>query len=215
MKKLDTYAPLKTTLRWALPFQRFILGRARQGLVQGLQGLGVGSLLDVGCGAGEVVRLCLRAGMQATGVDSSPTMLEFARTASDQSHFLFADAASALPFEGDFDGACINLALHEMTPGARERVFEQMVRSVRPGGIVGALDYSPPVSGALPALAARIINADERGFLETDPDHYHNFRRFMADGGLAHWLPSRLASVKVDRRYLWGNLHLILGSVRG
>ena len=59
--------------------------------------------LELGCGEGRVARDLRDRGHRVTGVDASPTLLEFARDAEADSRYLVADAAE-LPFEdGSFD----------------------------------------------------------------------------------------------------------------
>jgi SAM-dependent methyltransferase len=104
-------------------------------------------VLDVGCGTGVVTRdAAARVGARGrvVGVDSSRTLLEFARRRSGAS----ADGARptfrrgdglALPFApASFDVTlAVTVLLH--VP-ASERVLSEMVRVTRPGGRVAALD---------------------------------------------------------------------------
>jgi len=62
-----------------------------------------GLTLEVGCGEGRVARDLLRRGHRVVAVDSSPTLLRYARSADPASAYLLADAAM-LPFAaGSFD----------------------------------------------------------------------------------------------------------------
>ena len=53
--------------------------------------------LEVGCGEGRVARDLAERGHRVVGVDSSPTLLRYARQASPAGRFVLADAAE-LPF---------------------------------------------------------------------------------------------------------------------
>ena len=54
--------------------------------------------LEIGCGEGRVARDLARRGHVMTGIDSSPTLLRYAREADPAGTYVLADAA-ALPFE--------------------------------------------------------------------------------------------------------------------
>jgi SAM-dependent methyltransferase len=58
-----------------------------------------GLTLEVGCGEGRVARDLSRYGHRVVAVDSSPTLIRYARTADPGGAYLLADAAS-LPFAG-------------------------------------------------------------------------------------------------------------------
>jgi SAM-dependent methyltransferase len=59
--------------------------------------------LEIGCGEGRVARDLKKRGHQVVAVDSSPTLLRYAKEADPDSRYELADAA-ALPFaEGSFD----------------------------------------------------------------------------------------------------------------
>jgi SAM-dependent methyltransferase len=154
-------------------------------------------------------RRCLRAlarnGIEAVGVDASPTMLARARRVAPGATVLEAES-SRLPFAAEFDAATITLALHEMAPQARRETWQAMRRAVRPGGLLVALDYDPPGSGWLSRRVARSIERDERSFQRFDPAHYDNFREFMAGGGLGAWLAAQGDAPARSASHLWDNL---------
>lgn len=76
--------------------------------------------LDVGCGEGRVARDLVKRGHRVVGIDSSPTLLTYARNADAQSEYLLADAA-VLPFpDRSFDLAVAYNSLMDVDdmPGA-------------------------------------------------------------------------------------------------
>lgn len=96
--------------------------------------------LDVGCGTGTFTELIAkRCGpIEVQGVDPSDSQLEIARTRPGvrNAKFLLGDAM-ALPFEQQrFDAAVMALVIF-FVPDAAKGVGE-MVRVVRPGGLVAA-----------------------------------------------------------------------------
>jgi SAM-dependent methyltransferase len=94
--------------------------------------------VDVGCGSGAFTEAVLQrcTPTEVHGVDPSEQQLAFARSRSPTATFQQGDAM-ALPFEADrFDAAVMALVIFfvaDPTKGVGE-----MVRVVRPGGLVGA-----------------------------------------------------------------------------
>jgi SAM-dependent methyltransferase len=112
--------------------------RARDGLL----GLGPGGrALEVCCGLGEDARRLaelVRPGGSVVGLDASRALLERARAAAPELRWVVGDAHE-LPFEeSSFDAARVERALqHVREPG---QVLAEMVRVVRPGGVVLACE---------------------------------------------------------------------------
>ena len=52
------------------------------------------------------------------------------------------------------------------------------------------------------------IERDERAFDRVNPDHYTNYRQFMAAGGLREWLRAVNATVETEMSFLGTNLGL-------
>lgn len=91
-------------------------------------------LLDVGCGSGLHLKMFMGRGLEVTGLDPSPAMLDLARTRLDRRADLVPGRAEDLPFEdNEFDIVtlitCLEFvddpeaALAEAVRVARSRVF--------------------------------------------------------------------------------------------
>jgi ubiquinone/menaquinone biosynthesis C-methylase UbiE len=96
-------------------------------------------VLEVGCGTGLILSRIRAFARSARGVDLSPGMLERARARGLD---VCVASATDLPFPAEtFDVACS----FKVLPHVRDirRALEEMVRVVRPGGIVIAELYNP------------------------------------------------------------------------
>ena len=109
-----------------------------------LEGLEPGSILDVGCGTGRLMKQAVERGFEAYGIDPAPAMVEEAcqSTGLGSDRVRIASAAS-LPFDaGRFDvvvecGALIHVP--DISAAARE-----MFRVTKPGGVIRIFDYAAP-----------------------------------------------------------------------
>lgn len=109
-------------------------------------------VLDVSCGTGTLVSLlasCAGPDGRVVGIDLSEEMLEMARkkNQSRQVEFILANAED-LPFEdASFDRVTISLAIHEMNRQGRRNALAEMMRVLKPGGLVVAADLRRPDTG--------------------------------------------------------------------
>lgn len=115
--------------------------------------------LDIGCGHGIGLKALLGAGLEATGLDPSPYMLDSARTQLEQRADLHRGTAEELPFEDNaFHYACIVKTLEFVdTP---EKALEEAFRVTRDRVFIGlvnqrALSIEMDNSCCLPALFRR------------------------------------------------------------
>ena len=127
---------------------------------------GAQSVLEVGCGTGQIAAELLRRdpSLAYVGVDLSPEMLELARarlTAYGPRATLRTAAAAAIPADDDSVDAAFGVDVLHHVPD-RVAALRELRRVVRPGGRVVFLEGNPifPVTLAL-ALAQR----EERGLL--------------------------------------------------
>ena len=101
--------------------------------------------LDVCCGTGDITLAIAKRGVETTGVDFSPGMLEQARqrnTASAQATFIEADALQ-LPFEdAHFDLVTIAYGLRNLEDF--EAGLDELARVLKPGGRMLVLDFGKP-----------------------------------------------------------------------
>jgi SAM-dependent methyltransferase len=108
------------------------------------------SLLDYGCGAGDLLRVLGVLGMQAdcTGCDVSTGMLDEARkrwpAALGPAPGLVAQDGPRTPFgEGRFDIVTISAVLHHVPVAERPAVYCELARLLKPGGRLYVFEHNP------------------------------------------------------------------------
>ena len=111
---------------WAVPLYETVVERAAPG-----RG---GSLLDLGCGTGELCRLATDRGARVTGIDSDAGQIERARRLVPEATFEVGDIQT-LPFpDGSFDAVtCVQSIMHVANP---LRALREAARTAAPGAPV-------------------------------------------------------------------------------
>ena len=89
------------------------------------------TILDIGCGTGQLVQEIAASGAHVVGIDSSASMIESARKTFPEGEFLVADATS-FSFPTRFDAVFSNATLHWVTDA--ERAVQNIVTALKPGG---------------------------------------------------------------------------------
>jgi len=140
-------------------------------------------LLDIGCGAGASLMPFLGKGIQLTGVDPSPYMLDIARKRVGHQVDLHRAHAEDLPFEDNsFDYATLCLSLEFADD--HKKTLEEACRVAKDGVFVGILNKY-----ALKALQRRI-----RGIFKST---IYNRARFFSIGEIKYLFTSLLGDVPI------------------
>jgi len=170
-----------------------------------------GSVLDVGCGTGVHLEMYRKFKCNLTGIDTSASMLERARTRLGPDADLRLANATHMPFEdGDFDLVLCMLALHEMDDEVRTGVMGEIRRVLKPEGRALLIDFHAgrpsPIRGWLSKLVILLseVAAGRR--------HFSCYRHFMSIGGL----PSLIARgrFEVEKTRVVGENTLALYLIR-
>ncbi len=117
------------------------------------------SVLDVGCGPGRHALALAGRGLDVTGIDASPEFVTLARDAAAArglpARFLLRDVRD-LAFDAEFDALlCLCQGGFGLLGGRDDvTVFRQLVRAVRPGGLLAVSAFSV-------LFAARFLEPDE------------------------------------------------------
>jgi SAM-dependent methyltransferase len=103
-----------------------------------------GTLLDVGCGSGQLALMAAQDGLDVTGVDIAGNLIEQARRRASagglKARFEVADA-EALPFaDGQFD--VVTSLIGAMFAPRPELVAAELLRVCKPGGIIAMASWT-------------------------------------------------------------------------
>lgn len=102
-------------------------------------------LLDVGCGAGQLALIAARDGVDVTGVDIAPNLVERAaaraRAEGLKARFLEGDAED-LPFEDHAFDVVVSMVGAMFAPQP-DRVAGELLRVCSPGGTIAMANWTP------------------------------------------------------------------------
>ena len=170
------------------------------------------SLLDYGCGAGDLMRVLAGLGAQAsfTGCDVSQGMLAEAstrwpaalgappRTArQDGVRAPFADAS--------FDIATASAVLHHVPPPERAGVYAELGRVVKPGGRIYVFEHNP--RNPLVRYVVARTPIDENAILLDPHEVRHGLlaaARYEIETDYLMFMPPRITFLRgIDRALAW------------
>jgi len=159
------------------------------------------SVLDIGCGTG-LLCFALREQKQCrvVGLDLSLRMLEFARKSNPfpDVTFVHKDAADLTSYEDNaFDYAATLMVIHELSKSQQALVLKEALRVASKAILIDAVAPLPKNAGG---IGIRIVEAT------FGRDHYHNFKNFLAAGGLRGTLKESDLPVKMEHSSVfWRN----------
>jgi ubiquinone/menaquinone biosynthesis C-methylase UbiE len=141
-------------------------------------------ILEVGCGAGAVLRLLAETGASLSGIDYSAPHLEIARRMLPSANFQHA-AANNLPFgDATFEAVfAYGVFLYFDDLAYAEKALQEMLRVTKPGGKMLIMDI-PDAAKRLQTEAARRAAG---AFLH--PPHLYYPKDFFRQFALSHQLP--------------------------
>ena len=127
--------PLYTSVAWA--YDLVVPGAAALQPEEAARLLaGRRTVVDVGCGTGRHVEYLASRGFEVTGVDSSPAMLDVARTRTDAASFEIGDLFAWRP-PSPADAVLCRGVLNDLTQDVdRQHGLESLWEMLRPGGLL-------------------------------------------------------------------------------
>jgi len=131
------------------------------------------SVLELGCGSGALTEKLIRRGASVVGVDQSKGMLRRAGRRAPQATLIRTDI---LEFKSaqKFDRVLIAFVLHHMDAEARLLTLTLARTALKPGGLVGVLDWTVPdragLRWALHGLLAAVEPSSALDWLESGFD---------------------------------------------
>ena len=155
------------------------------------------TVLDLGCGTGELAAKIAGTGATVIGIDSDPAMIEAARQRLPDADLRVADAHD-FTVEQPVDAVFSNAALHWM-PSSVE-VLGCVSDALRGGGRfiaeMGATGNVAAITGASPAQYAAML--EDAGFEIRELDFRDRPTRLTGDDGLVRWLQMFAGGVLAD-----------------
>lgn len=174
--------------------------------LDGPEGHGQPRVLDVACGTGRTLLQLARTRKEPDyyGLDLSPYYLQVAREvlADVPNVSLVAENAEQMPFrDGYFDVVTSTYLFHELPRNARRRVFEEMFRTLRPGGLLVVQDSvqradAPELAFFLDRFPEELHEPFYRDYLENDLAEMMTAVGFEVEG----CTPAFMAKVLTARR---------------
>ena len=201
------------------PYRRVanIYDRLFESLTSGLRLIGVRmflpkkgmKVLDVGCGTGIHLDMYRRFNCNLYGIDTSPSMLNVAKSRLGDTAELHLGDATQMPYKKDtFDLILCMLALHEMDQSTRILVLSEIRRVLKTDGHILFVDYHTrhirPVKGWLTKLI--IVLAE----IAAGRSHFRNYRHFISIGGLPRLIEEGQLVQKKNKVVADGNIALYL-----
>jgi ubiquinone/menaquinone biosynthesis C-methylase UbiE len=118
------------------------------------------SVLELGCGSGALTEILIRRGASVVGVDQSEGMLRRARRRAPLATLIRADI---LEFKctQKFDRVLIAFVLHHMDAEARLFTLTLARNALKPGGLIGVLDWAEPDTAGLRWALHQLLTAVE------------------------------------------------------
>ena len=169
---------------------------------------GVGRVLDLGCGDGEVVGRVVAASpsVEAVACDFSPAMLERVRerfAGSSTVTIVEHDLDDSLPAEwGDFDAIVSAFAIHHVDDDRKRALYGEVLDRLAPGGVFCNLEH---VASPTPELHEAFLTSIGQTIEQDDPSN-----KLAPVETQLGWLRG-LGFAQVDCHYKWREIALLAG----
>jgi ubiquinone/menaquinone biosynthesis C-methylase UbiE len=174
---------IRNFARWYDPIFEGVLGGLRASaarVVPPHQGLKV---LDIGCGTGAQLAYYQAGGSQVFGIDLSKPMLQVAKSNLGNQAALTVGDALRIPFpDRTFDLVISSLFIHQLHPGLRAAMLEEVVRVLQPEGKILLIDFHVQDKRSFTGKLIFIFISMIEFFAGWE--HFNNSRDFLSHGGI-------------------------------
>lgn len=160
------------------------------------------SILDLGCGTGQLAQQIALSGAEVVGIDYAPSMIEQAQKNYPDLNFSVADARK-FDFPQLFDAVFSNAALHWVKEP--EQVIKCIWQALKPGGrfvaefggkgnvqaIVEALESAIKITENpwyFPSIAEYTSLLEQQGFCVTSATLFERPTPLEGEAGMANWI---------------------------
>jgi SAM-dependent methyltransferase len=147
-----------------------------------------GAILDLGCGPGTLAVLFAGAGMNVTGVDPEPAMLEEARRNGPGVTFLEGSSFALPAGIGPFRLAAMGRSFHWMD---REATLARLDGLIAPGGAIALFDDKHPRTvenrwrRTLDEIGRKYGRGEEAHIVERDSGRYRTHESYLLNSPFA------------------------------
>lgn len=128
------------------------------------------SILDLGCGTGELAPSFLKVGYSYVGIDIEPERIEYARKTYPKGEFHVMDAGAIRYPDGHFDQILVTGVLHHLSDEEVRRIVGEMRRVLRPGGRALVME-DIALRGSLNLLGALVHLADAGAYIRRPKEY--------------------------------------------
>lgn len=150
--------------RWAPVYDGFelVLSDVRKKMAKEINPVNQ-TVLDIATGTGSLAIALSPVAKSVVGIDLSSKMLNVARKKRNAGNvsYLQMDAGNMNFREGEFDTVTISLGLHDMPPGIRRSVLEEVKRVLKKDGKLYILEHDLPENETLAWCVSRLTDLFE------------------------------------------------------
>jgi ubiquinone/menaquinone biosynthesis C-methylase UbiE len=176
MAMFDQWAPTyDQTVYQAEPADGFESYQAVLERVAELAGAGPGvKVLDVGTGTGNLAQVLLARGAEVAAVEPSAAMrAEAGRKLGNEVPVLEGQFLHLPVADGAFDAVVSSYAFHHLTDAAKVAGAREMLRALRPGGMLVLGDIAWADAGAREAMIRRFAAAGKQDLVKEIEEEYY------------------------------------------
>jgi len=154
------------------------------------------TILDIGCGTGELVFYLSRQAKKVVGLDMNALILKYARIKKkrlkiENVEFVSKDANDAgLPSETHYDYAVFSMVLHQFSLAEANQILNSIKTLTK---YIILADFTNPLPKNVIGWGARFIERIAGG------EHYLNFKKYQKQSGLKYFLDYQKLSVIESR----------------